>query len=348
MKKALIIILSILIVTSLMVGCSKKQEDIPVDQVDEVEIDETEEPDVVKEKKEGIPSPISGMYGPEEKVNRRPVAIVFDNHPKARWQAGLSQAEIVYEFLVEAPYSRYLGIYILNDPEHIGPVRSARPYFVTTTLEYDAVFVRVGGSEEAKADVKNLKVADVDGLYSGAFTRYTATGKTAPNNLYTTMERIRQEQKNKKFKEEGDFEAFIFNEDDEEIKGEKALEVLIEYNKNNTTKYVYDETNRVYKRYKDGKLHIDEYDNSEIIAKNIIIQQATTKVLDSVGRLSIDLINKGTGIYITNGNHHEITWEKTSRSGKTKYYNHQGEEIKLNPGVTWIQVIDNKTKITIE
>ncbi len=62
---------------------------------------------------------------------------MFDNHPSARWQSGLSQAEIVYEFLVEAPYTRYMGIYLINEPELIGPIRSSRPYFITTLLEYD-------------------------------------------------------------------------------------------------------------------------------------------------------------------------------------------------------------------
>ena len=40
---------------------------------------------------------------------------MFDNHPKARWQSGISQAEIVYEFMVEAPYTRYMGIFLAND-----------------------------------------------------------------------------------------------------------------------------------------------------------------------------------------------------------------------------------------
>ncbi len=98
----------------------------------------------------GIPSPLSGIYADEEKINRRVVAVMFDNHPKARWQAGLKDAEIVYEFPVEAPYTRYLGLFLINDPESIGPIRSSRPYFVTKVLEYDAVYVRVGGSEQAK------------------------------------------------------------------------------------------------------------------------------------------------------------------------------------------------------
>ena len=59
-----------------------------------------------------------------------------------------------------------MAIFLINDPESIGPIRSSRPYFVSALLEYDPVYVRVGGSPEAKRDIKELKIADIDGLSS--------------------------------------------------------------------------------------------------------------------------------------------------------------------------------------
>lgn len=296
---------------------------------------EEDEPEVIVS--DGIPSPLSGIYGEEEKVNRRPVAIMFDNAPQARWQAGLSQAEVVYEFLVEPPYTRYLGIFLLNEPELIGPVRSARPYFVATLLEYDPLYVRVGGSEEAKADVKKYKIADIDGLYSGAFWRNTKTGKKAPNNMYISMEGIRKEQKRLKYNEMGEYKGFPFNNKDSDIEGIEAKEVLIEYYSNNTTRYEYDEDNKVYIRYKDGKLHIDENDEKPLLAKNIFILEAKTKIIDELGRMEIQVVGQGKGYYITNGKYVNITWKKASVNDKIIFLDEKGEEIKLNPGTTWIQ-----------
>lgn len=374
MKRAKGIFLAIIILftMSLIFGCSSKEKTEEVNDKKNVEIEENESKNLEGEEKEeieeqkndenkeedksntvekvGIPSPLSGIYGPEEKVNRRPVAVMFDNHPRARWQAGLSKAEVIYEFLVEYPYTRYMGIFLLNEPEHIGPIRSARPYFITALLEYDPVYVRVGGSEAAKADVRNLKIADIDGLASSSkvFWRYYKTGKRTPNNMYSSMEVIRKEQKIRKYRQIGNYEGFRFNEEDSNIEGKEAKTVTIRYNKQNTTKYVYDNKEKVYRRYKDGKLHVDELDNSPIIAKNIIIQKAKTKVIDSEGRLSIDLVGEGTGIYITNGKAMEITWKKESRRSRTVFYDSSKNEIKLNPGVTWIQVTKLNTSITIE
>lgn len=355
--KVMLVFLSLIL---LLIGCSNGEKDVLLeDNLNEkidIEIEEDneipEKEDEEKEEKEektGTMSPLSGLYASEEKVSRRPVAVMYDNHPRARWQAGIGQAEVIYEFRVEYPYTRYMALFLINDPSHIGPVRSSRPYFVTTLLEYDPLYVRVGGSEAAKAYIKELKVADIDGLSSTkeVFWRYYDTNKKAPNNLYTSMEAIRKTQKDRGYNLSSEYEGFKFNDDDSEIIGESAREVLIKYNKENSTKYEYDDDNKVYKRYKDGKLHKDELDDSGIIAKNIIIQKANTEVIDDVGRLSIDLVSNGDGMYITNGKIIDITWKKDSKYSKTYYYDKNNNEIILNPGVTWIQVVPLNTSITI-
>ncbi len=294
-------------------------------------------------------SPLSGLHADEEKINRRPVAVMFDNHPKARWQSGLSDAEILYEFKVEYPYTRYMGIYLINEPKLLGPIRSSRPYFVTTLLDYDPIYVRAGGSEEAKKRITEFNVADIDGISnaSKAFWRYSETGKEGPHNLYTAMETIRETQKEKGYKGIGTFEGFKFNTKATDIEGFEANNVQIKYNKENITKYIYDEDNKVYNRYKDGELHIDEYNGETITATNIIIQQVNSKTIDNEGRLSMDLIGEGNGIYITRGKGNFITWKKKSTSEKTYFYNESGEEITLNPGVTWIQITDIKPDLDI-
>lgn len=332
-------------------GCKKEEVEEVVEVEETIIEEEIEEEEVIEEvviEKEGIPSPLSGIYGSEEKINRRPVAIMFDNHPRARWQAGLKDAEIIYEFSVEAPYTRYMGIFLMNDPESIGSIRSSRPYFVTKVLEYDAVYARVGGSEQAKADIRSLKLADIDGLSSSNKVFWRKGHKKMPHNLYSSMEVLRKTQKDKGYKELGEYTAFKFKEDEEDINGEMANTVTINYNKDNTTLYNYDLDKKVYTRTKDGKLHIDEIDETQIIAKNIIVQEAKTRVIDNEGRIEIDLIGEGKGKYVTNGRAIDIKWIKQSREGKTLYYDLDDNEIIFNPGVTWIQVVGLNPDITIE
>ena len=275
---------------------------------------------------------------------------MFDNHPEARWQAGLSQAEIVYEFMVEAPYTRYMGVYLINEPESIGPIRSSRPYFITTLLEYDPIYVRVGGSPAAKKDIINFKIADIDGLScpNRVLWRNTKVHKKAPHNTYTTMSILRKYQEEIGCKELGNYKEFDFHKVDTDLEGFEASKILINYYKNNITLYTYNPDEKMYYRQKDGQLHIDELDNSPIKAKNIVIQEAKTKIIDKEGRLSIDLVGEGKGKYITNGKGIDIKWSKKSRDSKTYYYDKMGKRIRFNPGTTWIQVVNIEPDINIE
>ena len=333
-------------------GCSKEPEvvaDVPVVEDPTINEDTNQEPEEeIVVVKDGIASPLSGIYAKEELVNRRVVGIMFDNHPRARWQAGLKDAEIVYEFQVEAPYTRYLAFYLINDPKSIGPIRSSRPYFVTKIYEYDAVYVRVGGSEQAKSDIINLKIADIDGLSSTNKVFWRNNNKKIPHNLYTSMEVIRETQEQRKYNMTGEYETFLFEEEDKSIIGYNAEVVEFDYKGGNTTKYLYDRDEKLYLRQKDGQDHLDESDESQIRAKNIIIQEVATKTIDNEGRLDITLVGQGTGKYITNGIGMDITWVKKDRKSKTYYLDKDGTELTLNPGVTWVQMVSPRVGIIIE
>ncbi|NLK65136.1 MAG: DUF3048 domain-containing protein [Tissierellia bacterium] len=352
MKNRLILIIVFLLLIS---GCAKEtvttEEDVP--PIDEIEAELEAEPEETEEEIDPnkIISPLDGLrYYPEE-LSKRPVAVSIDNHPKARWQAGINQAEIVYEVEVEHPFTRYLCIFWAKDPKRIGPVRSARPYLIYYALEFDGIFVHVGGSQDAFTEIKRLNVADVDGLYSGALWRYYDTGKYAPHNAYTTLDSIRNEAEYYAYRTEFNFKGYLFNEKDgklsEKFEINSAKEVNIIYNDYNTTDYIYDEEKNSYLRYKDEEEHIDELDNKQITTKNIIAIETSKTVLDNEGRLYLGTIGEGKGIYITNGESIPITWEKVSEKDRLKFYIGD-KELMLNPGKTWIQVVNSLDRITLK
>src|SRR6185312_8758095 len=64
-----------------------------------------------------------------------PLAVMVENSPDARPQVGLDKADIVYEALAEGGISRFLALYLTQDAEAIGPVRSTRHYFVYAAAE---------------------------------------------------------------------------------------------------------------------------------------------------------------------------------------------------------------------
>ena len=307
---------------------------------EDLNIVEKEEEDLNK-----VKSKLNGLKYEEELINQRPIVVSIDNHPNARWQAGISEAEIVYEVEAEAPYTRYLAVFQTQEPKLIGPVRSARPYMIYLALDYDSLFAHVGGSADAFAELNSLAVADIDGLYTSNMWRYNKTNKYAPHNVYTDIESLRKDANSKGYRTEADYAGYEFNDADTDLNSEElASYVKLTYNNHNTTEYMYDVENKVYIRYKDGEEHIDENNNEKITAKNIIVYNVEKRVLDNEGRLYLGVVGDGTGYYVTNGKVIDITWKKTSEKSETVFYL-GSEELKLNPGNVWIQVVSKSTFI---
>ena len=125
--KILIIILVILIIVAGVVLAYKITQDKNND-TETISEEETTEPVAVEEKQVQI-----------FKGNDRPIAVMIDNHSGAWPQAGLNQAYMVYEIIVEGGETRLMALFKDVDLEKIGPVRSARHYFIEYAMENDAI-----------------------------------------------------------------------------------------------------------------------------------------------------------------------------------------------------------------
>jgi len=294
-------------------------------------------------------APLTGVYVAEETIGQRPIVAMLDNHYGARPQAGLKDAEIVYEILAEGNITRYMAVFQTSLPENLGPIRSARPYYITRALEYDPYYVHVGGSEQAKKDIKSLNMADIDGLSSGSNVFWRTKHKRIPHNMYSNATAIIKEGNRKGYRTEVTFETPQFNEVATTIEGVSCTELDIIYlqptNRDKTGYHVgftYNEETMLYERFVNGKPYSDEIDGTPLTTTNVIIQYATHKVLDNEGRLAVGFIGDGKGHYISSGKKMPITWEKKDRRGMTRYYDETGSEIKFNPGKTWVQVVPLK------
>ena len=65
---------------------------------------------------------------------QRPLGIMVENHKEARPQSGLSSADVIYEAVAEGGITRFLAIFYCQNASYVGPVRSARVYFLTFLL----------------------------------------------------------------------------------------------------------------------------------------------------------------------------------------------------------------------
>ncbi len=281
----------------------------------------------------------------ESPFGNRPLAVTIDNADAARPQSGLDKANIVYEVLAEGGITRFLAIYAAQEADVVGPVRSARPYFITKAMEHSAIYVHAGESPDAARFIREERIDDINELvHYQPFWR--SSDRRPPHNLYASTEQLREEAKNIGYLEMINRDSFQFEADSNQIlTGADIQRIDIRYNVNYSVRYQYNPETKRYIRFINDIPHIDAETGMQLQAKNIIIQHSEKKVLDEEGRLAIDLLGRGDGLIIFNGKSEEITWKKETLTSKTYFYNKNGDRLAIQPGNVWIQITHPDTQV---
>jgi hypothetical protein len=297
----------------------------------------------VRSIEKGVLSPLTGLPMEADLLSQRPMAVMIDNMAGARPQSGLQNADIVCEMPVEGGITRYMAIFHRLPAEKIGPVRSARSYFIDKAMEFNGVYVHCGGSPEALKDIQTWKVDSLNEL-KGEGNFWRTNDRKAPHNLYTSTKLVREAMNKKKFSDKSGSYHFNFGDAFVDLKGIAAKNILIDYRSHYKVGYRYDETKKLYFRIINGSKLKDKETDTEITTVNIIVERVSAKVVDNIGRLELTGTGSGNGYLITGGKQVEIKWSKKDRQSKTLYTDLAGNPIELNKGNTWIQVIpDNAT-----
>jgi len=285
-----------------------------------------EENDVIEKIKDKVTTPKKELKIVDLKSDSRPYAVMINNIGVARpLQSGLQDAYIVYEMVVEGGLTRYMALFLDQETERIGSIRSSRHYYLDYALENDAIYVHHGQSPQALSDFSKLGVDRVEVSPNKTGWRDKSLNVSSEHTLFTSIEKLGNGMKNKRTEREKDL---LLNYSVDEIDLSKqsgateANNVSIKYSSSVTSSYEYDAENKVYKRSVNGKAHKDYVTSEQYTFKNIIAYDVNNYNLndsENKGRQGIDNIGSGTGYYISNGYAIKITWEKSSRESQTIY-----------------------------
>ncbi len=286
----------------------------------------------------------------------RPFAVMINNN-KAVWgyQAGIQDAYITYEMIVEGGITRMMAIFKDKDTARIASVRSSRHYYLDYVLENDALYAHIGWSPKAQSDISTLGINNINADNSSAFTWDSSLTKIArEHRAYTTMEKLKAAAEKKGYRTTSDKDLLLAYQakslDLANIEGAiPANTVRIPYSTSHLTSYAYDAENKVYRRYQNNTEHKDYVTGAQYTAKNIITYKVYNYTMDDYGRQDLKNIGSGEGYYISEGYAIPITWEKTSRSSQTVYkVKATGEKLIVNDGNTFIQIQPSTQTLTIE
>lgn len=304
----------------------------------------TTEPTTASPYEKGEYNPLTGELDYDKRLlGNRPVMISVENHPDARPQWGISTADVVWEMVVEGGITRMLLMYAdaSRIPEQVGPVRSARHYFVELVEGFDAIFVHIGGSPQAYNALNKQGTDDIDNVFHRDHTRGTATEHRA----YITNELINShiEKNDIRTKVEKGYEyPFSFNYEPVKLPDGKATKFNVPFSSYYTYNLTYNNKTKVYESALGEKPFMDDNGTQQSFT-NVIMCYVDVSAIPGggKGRQTFDL-SSGEGVYITNGTYQEITWEKGEYTDMMKFYvanNKKKKEISLNAGRTYIALV---------
>lgn len=343
MKKKLGILLMITVGIMILSGCggndavqpSSKTEPLKEEVIDPVQLE------------------IDDFFNKYVDTDERPIAVMVDNdNENARPHAGLNEAYLIYEMLVEGGSTRFMALYRSSDTEKIGPVRSSRHYYLDYVMENDAIYTHFGWSPKAMQDISAFKINKINGVLGGDEDIFWREKKYKGDwhSAYTSIKNIKDMAAKKSFNDKTAHKNGIrYSDSYINLNSENAANnVKLDYSYRYTTGYSYNEEKGVYEKLIDGAPHVMQ--NGEVLeVKNVIIMLiADTALGDGSDRRNINTTGSGSGYYITNGAYEEITWSKASRKDNTVYTKADGTELSINPGKTIVNIISPSAQIVFE
>ena len=294
-----------------------------------------------------VPAPLTGRLVTVEAAQQHPIAVMVDDHADARPQAGFNAASVVWQAPAEGGVPRYMLVFQENIAGDVGPIRSARQYYVEWASELRAMYVHHGGSPQAKATLaakgNGSWVYNADGFrWEGRFV-FRATDRVAPHNVMTDGAHLRKLAKRIKATD-GPIEPFwsfgaAAAPADRPAAG-GTIKIVYPYE---TVAYRYDPASNRYLRFINGskKAQVDAADGEVVAPTNVVILRMLFGAItdDTHGRLEAHNVGKGEAWISTNGVTVKGTWRKASQTAPTLVFGPDGKPITLTVGQTFVQVI---------
>jgi len=305
--------------------------------------------------------PLTGKPLKLGSADKRALLVKIDNVPLARPHYGLTQADMVFEILVEGFATRLAVVFHSQDPQTIGNIRSARLADRSLTPMVRGALVYSGTSAYEmpliQGDAVNGKYVDLSADYTTGY--YRVTFRPGPYNMFTSAAAMRQAIAAHGADKPQQIPAWGFLAYTDHVASiagmagaAPATQLTIPYREDiSLVKYQYDPQTRTYARFQNnaGKAvrDIDAVNDQPIAAANVAIIHTeiweVPEIVDAGGAHAHDMRLLGTGAatIFRDGLRQDGTWSRAADTDPFVFKNSAGEKILLDQGQTWVHVVPN-------
>lgn len=309
---------------------------------------------------------------------RRPLAVMIENSTAARPQSGLSYADVVYEAVAEGGITRFMAVFYCDSlPDvQVGPVRSARTYFLDWASEYDALYAHVGGANtpgpaNALGQIIDYKMKDLNQFSIDFPTfwrdyqrlkRADGSSVATEHTMYSSTQKLWEvgakrgwsDPDSKGLKWEENFTPWKFKDTQS---GSGATDINISFwagYKDYDVNWTFDNSCGCYLRKNGGTTHTDMDNGKQLSASNVVVQVVTEKSANDSYPGNVHLlyatngskgVASGTAFIFQDGKVIQGKWLKTNRTSREKFVDQTGQEIRFNRGPIWIETVPSAANV---
>ena len=279
------------------------------------------------------PRHLDGVLVPSDQVALQAYAVMIDNLPEARPLSGPAKANLVIEAPVEGGITRFMLLFdATSTAAEIGPVRSARNYFVDWAYSLGAVYAHVGGSPSGLELIRLLTTfRNLDEMSSGSYF-WRSTARSRPHNTYTDIASLKKAALNKEWAAGA---LLPWSYATSSLQGTTQL-ISVPYEGSYYVEWRFSTSTGKYQRYQDDKIQKDA-DGTYVTASNVVVVLTDATVVDSVGRLNLRTKGNGTAVLYRNGEKYNLTWSRQVGEW-IKFKNAGGNDAVFEPGTTWVEI----------
>jgi hypothetical protein len=285
--------------------------------------------------------PLTGVpiQGDPKQATHAALVVKIDNHPAARPQAGLNQADIVYEEIVEG-ITRFFTVFHSQIPGPVGPIRSARTQdlYLVGNLNVP-LFAWSGGNPNVTRAIHGGPLIDMSaqiGVANRAGQYHRQGGYSSPHNLFADGHGLMT------FNQPGATgpkPVFAYRGPSDKVNGVPMWGVDLHMLATNA-EWRWDAASKTYLRTNSGRPHKDQ-SGQQVNSNNVVVLTIAYRPSPADAR-SPEAQTTGTGdaMIFTAGQLVLAKWKRAKATDPWTFTDAAGKPVLLTPGRTWVELTE--------
>jgi hypothetical protein len=293
-------------------------------------------------------APLTGVDDPGGVAAKRcAVTVKIDNTQAGHPKYNVDQADLVYEEVVEGGITRLAAVFNSKNPDRVGPVRSVRKsdHLIVTPLR--GVFAYSGGAPDSVQSIQQAPVVRLDESAAGD-AMFRDHSRNAPWNLYANVDRMYGS-----CTDPAPGPQFSYRDPKQPVTGGKpVLSALVNFRAGFEVRWTWDPPSATWKRRIFGEPEVTAT-GFQFAPQNVVMIFAPYTGGDPrpeyfMYGAEAQLVGTGPAKVLTGGKLIEGTWTRPNASSPTTLEDAAGNEIRLAPGQTWIELPEPSYTVDVE